>query len=80
MIWKSVDSTRQCNKIMKVTYDKEANAVYIQFKEEAINESDEDKNGGVIIDYSAEGSVVGIEVLNASEKLSFPVQLDYVEV
>ena len=65
---------------MKVTYDKEVNAVYIQFKEEVINESDEDKNGGMIIDYAIDGSVVGIEVLNASEKLSFPVQLDYVEV
>jgi uncharacterized protein YuzE len=65
---------------MKVTYDKEANAVYIQFKDEAIDESDEDKNGDVIIDYAADGSVVGIEVLNASEKLSVPVHLDYVEV
>jgi uncharacterized protein YuzE len=65
---------------MKVTYDKEVNAVYIQFKEDVIDESDEDKRGGVIIDYAADGSVVGIEVLNASEKLSLPVQLDYVEV
>jgi uncharacterized protein YuzE len=65
---------------MKVTYDKEVNAVYIQFKDDAINESDEDKNGGIIIDYAADGSVVGIEVLNASEKLSLPVQPDYIEV
>lgn len=65
---------------MKVTYDKEANAVYIQFKDDVIDESDEDKRGGVIIDYAVDGSVVGIEVLNASEKLSLPVQLDYVEV
>lgn len=65
---------------MKVTYDKETNAVYIQFKEEAISESDEDKNGSIIIDYAADGSVVGIEVLNASEKLPLPVQMDYVEV
>ncbi|WP_214073473.1 DUF2283 domain-containing protein [Mucilaginibacter sp. dw_454] len=65
---------------MKVTYDKEANAVYIQFKDDIIDESDEDKKGGVIIDYAVDGSVVGIEVLNASEKLSLPVSLDYVEV
>ena len=65
---------------MKVTYDKEANAVYIQFKDDVIDESDEDKKGGVIIDYAVDGSVVGIEVLNASEKLSLPVSLDYVEV
>jgi uncharacterized protein YuzE len=65
---------------MKVTYDKEVNAVYIQFKDESISESDEDKNGGIIIDYAADGSVVGIEVLNASEKLSLPVEPDYIEV
>jgi len=52
---------------MKATYDKEATAVYIQFKEGAIHESDEDKNGGVIIDY-------------ASQRLAFPVKPDYVEV
>ena len=65
---------------MKVTYDKEANAVYIQFKEDIIDESDEDKNGDMIIDYAADGSVVGIEVLNASKKFSVPMQLDYLEV
>jgi uncharacterized protein YuzE len=65
---------------MKVTYDKEVNAVYIQFKDAKINESDEDKNGSIIIDYAVDGSIVGIEVLNASEKLSFPVQPDYLEV
>jgi len=65
---------------MKITHHKEVNAVYIQFKEDVIDESDEDKNGGMIIDYAADGSVVGIEVLNASEKLSFPVQLNYIEV
>ena len=65
---------------MKVTYDKEANAVYIQFKEDIINESDEDKNGDMIIDYAADGSVVSIEVLSASKKFSVPLQLDYLEV
>ena len=65
---------------MKVTYDKEANAIYIMFKKDVINESDEDKTGGMIIDYAIDGSVVGIEVLNASAKLSLPVELDYVEV
>lgn len=65
---------------MKVTYDKEANALYIQFKEEKIDESDEDKNGNMIVDYAVDGSVVGIELLNASEKLSLPMALDYQEV
>ncbi|WP_295653292.1 DUF2283 domain-containing protein [uncultured Mucilaginibacter sp.] len=64
---------------MKVTYDKETDALYIQFKAEKINESDEDKNGVMIIDYAADGSVIGIEVLNASEKLSLPVELDFIE-
>jgi len=65
---------------MKVTYDKETDVIYIQFKQEKISESDEDKKGEMIVDYAVDGSVIGIEVLNASEKLSLPIELDYTEV
>jgi uncharacterized protein YuzE len=64
---------------MRITFDNKANTVYIQLKNEAIRETDEDKNGGIIIDYAEDGSVVGIEILNASEKLSFPIKPEYIE-
>jgi uncharacterized protein YuzE len=50
---------------MKLKYDKEVDILYISFSDEAIYESDEDKKG-IILDYSARGSIVGIEILNAS--------------
>ena len=66
---------------MKITYDKRANAVYIYFKENiAIDETTEDKSGRIIIDYAADGSIVGIEILNASDKLSFPINPNFVEL
>jgi len=53
---------------MKIKYDKETDVVYIRFSSQNIAESDQDKPG-IIIDYSADGQIVGIEVLNASEKM-----------
>lgn len=65
---------------MKVTYDKEIDALYIQFKTEQVIESDEDKSGEMIIDYAENGSVIGIEVLNASKKLSLVQKFDSIEI
>jgi len=53
---------------MKIKYDKETDVVYISFSSGKIVESDQDKPG-IIIDYSEDGQVVGIEVLNASDKM-----------
>lgn len=65
---------------MKVTYDKETDVLYIQFKTEPIIESDEDKSGEMIIDYAQNGSIIGIEVLNASSKLSQIQKFDSIEI
>lgn len=56
---------------MKIKYDKEVDILYIKFSDLQINESDEDKPG-IILDYAQDGSVVGIEILNASIKISQP--------
>ncbi|MEI6576777.1 MAG: DUF2283 domain-containing protein [Bacteroidota bacterium] len=53
---------------MKIKYDKEADIVYITFSSLAVSESDEEKPG-IILDYAENGQIVGIEVLNASEKM-----------
>ncbi len=53
---------------MKIKHDKEADVVYISFSSQKIAESDQDKPG-LIIDYSEDGQIVGIEVLNASKKM-----------
>ena len=61
---------------MKVTYDPETDVLRILFKSTPIDESDEEKPG-VIIDYDAKGDIVGIEVLDASERVENPRALEY---
>ena len=61
---------------MKVTYDPEADALHIRLKEVPVEESDEDKSG-LILDYDAEGNVVGIEILNARRHVDDPFSLNY---
>lgn len=65
---------------MKIKYDREADALYITFTENKINESSEDKSGGFILDYDVTGSLVGIEILNATRKINNPAKIDYEEI
>ncbi len=61
---------------MKVKYDKEADILYIKLSDLPIKESDEDKPG-IILDYAADGSIVGLEILNASIKMPQPNVLEH---
>lgn len=56
---------------MKVTFDKEANAVYIYFKEIAEGEVKNtiSLNESVNINLDKEGKTLGIEILNATKNL-----------
>ncbi|MBD2187999.1 DUF2283 domain-containing protein [Pseudanabaena mucicola] len=53
---------------MKSAYDPTIDALYIRWTESKIAESDE--VGGVILDYDEQGNVIGVEVLNASQKIT----------
>jgi uncharacterized protein YuzE len=61
---------------MKVTYDPEVDVLRILFRDTPIEESDEDKPG-VILDYDKDGNVVGMEVLNASQRVENPRGVEY---
>ena len=61
---------------MKVKYDREQDILYVSFSDEAIFESDEEKKG-LILDYSASGKIVGIELLRASQQLENPAKVEY---
>jgi uncharacterized protein YuzE len=61
---------------MKVKYDKETDVLYITFSKNKIKESDEDKPG-IVIDYDKKGSIVGIEILDASRKMNNPTKVEY---
>jgi uncharacterized protein YuzE len=66
---------------MKVVYDPEVDVLRILFSSARIEESDEDKPG-VIIDYDKAGNVVGMEILNASQRMENPrnVEVEYASV
>ena len=61
---------------MKVKYDKEQDILCVSFSNEVVFESDEEKKG-FILDYSADGRIVGFEVLNASRQIGNPVKVEY---
>ncbi len=53
---------------MKIEYDKEADALYVQFR--AVHPADNvDIEDGVTVDLDANGHIVGIEILDALERL-----------
>jgi uncharacterized protein YuzE len=54
---------------MKLTVDREADALYLDLDEAPAAESKE-VSPGVILDYNAEGKVVGIEMLYLSTRVS----------
>jgi uncharacterized protein YuzE len=56
---------------VKVIYDPEVDVLRILLSDAPIEESDEDKPG-VILDYDKDGNVVGLEILDASKRVSNP--------
>lgn len=60
---------------MKVKYDREVDILYIRLTDEAIDESDE-AQPGLVIDYDADGTVVGFEIMNASKKMARPASVE----
>ncbi len=54
---------------MKTKYDKEADALYVRFAEAPVIESEEVRPG-IVFDYDAEGRIVAVEILDASEHLA----------
>ena len=53
---------------MKLDYDKEVDVLYFQFLNEKASETEE-VEPGIIVDFTKDGRVLGIEILNASKRL-----------
>lgn len=54
---------------MKIEYDKEADALYIQLREAYVDDNI-DIEEGVTVDLDEKKHIVGIEILDASKRLS----------
>ena len=52
---------------MKVKYDSEADALYIEIKDTTVTTKRLDQD--ISIDYDAEGRIAGIEILSAGERV-----------
>lgn len=61
---------------MKVIFDPETDTISIIFRDEKVSESDEVRDG-IIIDYSKDGKIVSIEIMDASEQVSEPQGILY---
>ncbi|MEW6571863.1 MAG: DUF2283 domain-containing protein [Nitrospirota bacterium] len=54
---------------MRLKVDKENDALYFRLDESSIVESEE-VQPGVVLDFNTEGKVVGIEILNLSQRMT----------
>ncbi len=54
---------------MKIEYSKEADALYVYFKEDVVAKSKEIEDG-IVIDFDEKGQLIGIEVLDVSQRFS----------
>ena len=58
---------------MKLEFDLQADAVYLELTDAEVEESKEIQPG-IIMDYDAEGRIVGIEVLYVSKRAELPLK------
>lgn len=61
---------------MKITYDPGVDVLRIILDDNQVDESDEEMEG-IIMDYSQDGKLVGIEILDASKRVDNPYVMNY---
>jgi len=61
---------------MKIIYDPDSDTLTVILKEGPVEESDEVREG-LILDYDAEGELVSLEILDASERIRAPQSVEF---
>ncbi len=64
---------------MKIRYDPETDTLTLVFKSSPVAESDEERPG-IIIDFDEAGDVVGLEILDASGRVTNPRVVEFTVV
>jgi uncharacterized protein YuzE len=59
---------------MKIEFDQQADAMYIRLRAGTVAESNEVRSGAVF-DFDAEGRVLGVEMLDVSQRTDNPREL-----
>ncbi len=59
---------------MKIEYDQQADAMYIRLRAGTVAQSDEVRPG-MVLDFDAQGRVLGIEMLDVSQQTDNPREL-----
>lgn len=65
---------------MKITHDKKADAVYITLGSKAAYDISKKITENILVDYAVDGTIVGIEVLDASKNMSLPPNQDQIPI
>jgi uncharacterized protein YuzE len=60
---------------VKIRYDEDTGTLTLILKDAPVAESDEEKPG-VILDFDAAGDVVGLEILDASRRVTDPRRVE----
>ena len=59
--------------MMRTSYDPEADAMFIWFGPEGVKSAEtEEVAPGIMLDFDADGEVIGVEVLNVSKRMTQP--------
>ena len=61
---------------MKVTYDVQADALYIELRDLPVAETDE-LSPGIVADFDQDGNVIGLEVIAASKRVTLPQRVEH---
>ena len=57
--------------MIKTSYDPEADAMFVWFGPEDVKSADtEEVSPGIMLDFDSEGRVIGIEILDVSERMN----------
>ena len=63
---------------MKIEYSKDADALYVYFREKEVSKTKEIEDG-VLVDLDEKGHLIGIEILDVSKRLT-PQELNNVNI